>query len=258
MGALARSRLWDAERRCTAAPSRVQVIRSGRDGSVLARQGTYPAILNHALPNRPPVPRRDQGNAGIFREMRGYQAAISRSTLSSIHLRDRWRNASVKRASAVSTSNNVRGPVTTGNAALSTRAPRTSRTRTRRPPRVTSRGRPSNQSARTRTSTGSTLTIAISRLLSGALNEVMVTGHWCRERLFGFDWSLVRTGVRCQALLSRRRHPRLGAWQVGCHAVSAAARYRQPRPRHARRVARPRFRDHVRTARAGPCEIGRA
>src|SRR5256885_16523046 len=60
MGALARSGLWDAERRCTEAPSRVQVIRSGRAGSVLARRGTYPAILNHALPNRPPVPRRGQ------------------------------------------------------------------------------------------------------------------------------------------------------------------------------------------------------
>ena len=54
----------------------------------------------------------------------------------------------------------------------------------RRPPgraradraRVTSRGRPSNQSARTRTSTGSTRTIAISRLLSGALCELRSPG----------------------------------------------------------------------------------
>src|SRR5690349_6629226 len=33
----------------------------------------------------------------------------------------------------------------------------------------------------------------------GGATRAPVTGHWCRERLFDFDWTLDRTPVRCQA-----------------------------------------------------------
>src|SRR5437867_6940460 len=64
-------------------------------------------------------------NEGIGRHTQAYQAALWRSSSSSIHFRDRWRNTSVMRTSVVTTSKSVRGPVVTGNAALSSRTPRT-------------------------------------------------------------------------------------------------------------------------------------
>ena len=126
-----------------------------------------------AAPSHPPG--EDERISRRHRPAVAVRRLGSVSTPSIVQRRDRWRNASCMRASAVSISKSVRGPVTTGNAALSSRTPTTSRTRSRRPLRVTSRGRPSNQSARTRTSTGSTRIIAISQLLFGG--AIASSGH---------------------------------------------------------------------------------
>ena len=57
----------------------------------------------------------------------------------------------------------------------------------------------------------------------GGATRAPVTGHWCRERLFGFDVRLDRTGVRCQALLRRRRHPPMAPCQLVCHDLQCAS-----------------------------------
>ena len=101
------------------------------------------------------------------------------STLSIDHRRVRCRKARCRRARGVSTSKIVLGPTTTGNAAVSSRTPTTSVIGTRRAFQVSSRGRPSNQSARTCTCTGSTRTMATNGLLSGGGSRLVApsAGH---------------------------------------------------------------------------------